>query len=359
MAASSTALVPPIDNPALAAALSLKLRQRGASTPSLGSSLQALALRLGLIHNSETPHFEAPAIVVFAADHGLAVDNLGGGDAWSTAEVVHALLDERLPVAAFARAHGLDLTVVDSGVADSLAPHSRLLARKIGHGTRNARASAAMSLEQAHAALRAGMEIADAVPGNAVACCGIGVGSAQSAALVLAQIANVDVREFAAIGGVARDELDEHRIRVLEGARHRHGHLENEIEILAAVGGFEIAMMAGLMLAAAARRRLIMADGLPACAALLVASFIAPAVSEYCVHSRSNSHAGLDRALALFDATAFAEEGLDAIDGTGAALAWPRMVSAAALLADVTPARDPGRGRQLLSGSTAAAVAQS
>ncbi len=358
MAASSTALVPPIDNLALATALRGKLRKRSASTASLGN-LEPLAMRLGLIRGTETPSFKAPAIVVFAADHGLAVDNLGAGDAQSTVEMVQALLEERLPLAAFARVQGLELIVVDSGVADSLEPNPRLLTRKIGHGTRNSRASAAMSVEQAHAALRAGMEIADAVPGDAVACAGIGVGSAQSAALVLAQIANADVREFAAIDADAPAELLEHRMRVLEAVRHRHGHLENEIEIMAAVGGFEIAMMAGLMLAAAARRRLIVADGLCACAALLVASSIAPAVSEYCVHSRSNDHPGLDRALALFDATAFAEPGLDAIDGTGAALAWPRIVSAAALLADVTPERDPSRSRELLSGSKDAAVPQS
>ena len=68
------------------------------------------------------------------------------------------------------------MTVVDAGIAEPMALHPRLLARKIAHGTRNARVSAAMSVDQAQAAIRAGMEIGDAIEGNLVACAGIGVG---------------------------------------------------------------------------------------------------------------------------------------------------------------------------------------
>jgi len=89
----------------------------------------------------------------------------------------------------------------------------------------------------------------------------------------------------------------------------------------------------GLMLSAAARRFVIIPDGLPACAALLAASLVAPAVVEYCVHARSNHLSGLDRALSLFEASVSAEVGMDAIDGTGATLTWPLVSTAASLLA--------------------------
>jgi NaMN:DMB phosphoribosyltransferase len=68
--------------------------------------------------------------------------------------------------------------------------------------------------------------------------------------------------------------------------------------VLAAFGGFEIAMMVGVMLVAGSKRHLIMIDGMPACAALMVAARIAPAVTDYCVFCRSHSHPGLDQALA-------------------------------------------------------------
>ena len=86
--------------------------------------------------------------------------------------------------------------MVDCGVAERLAPHERLLMRKIAHGTRNARVGAAMSLDQAQAAIRAGMEIGDSLPGNVLACAGIGVGAHESAALVLSRLADAPVREL-------------------------------------------------------------------------------------------------------------------------------------------------------------------
>ena len=96
------------------------------------------------------------------------------------------------------------------------------------------------------------------------------------------------------------------------------------------------------MLVAASKRHLIIVDGMPACAALMVASRIAPAVTDYCVYCRSHSHQGLDQALALFHASALLELGIESTDGTGATLAWPLVRSAAALLTEVADGEEPG-----------------
>ena len=109
-------------------------------------------------------------------------------------------LASQLPVSVFARIQGLELSVVDCGVSEAVTPHARLLARKIAHGTRNARVSAAMSVEQAHAAIRAGMEIADGLPGNVVACAGIGIGAHESAALLLSRLTDCPVRDLVHAG---------------------------------------------------------------------------------------------------------------------------------------------------------------
>jgi len=206
-------------------------------------------------------------------------------------------------------------------------------ARKIAHGTRNARVGKAMSIEQVQAAIRAGLEIGESLDGNAVACAGIGVGSEQSAALVLSALSKVPVWEFISTVPSMPEGLLDHTILVLESARQRHIELTDPIDLLAALGGFEVAMMMGLMLSAAARRFVIIPDGLPACAALMAASAVAPAVVDYCVHARSNHLRGLDRALSLFEASISAEVGTDAIDGTGATLTWPLVSVAASLLA--------------------------
>jgi nicotinate-nucleotide--dimethylbenzimidazole phosphoribosyltransferase len=334
-------LISATSNPALEQALRLKLAHRAETTGGLGE-LEALAVRLGLIQNTLKPRFRAPQIAIFAADHGLAVEGLSVAGNQSTALLAHQLLTSQLPVAVFARIQGLELSVVDAGVAESVAPHARLLARKIAHGTRNARLTSAMSLDQAHAAIRAGMEIADSLVGNAVACAGIGVGAHESAALVLARLSGANLSDLLIAGPDMEESRLGHLLAVLQSAHARHKDMIDPVEVLAAFGGFEIAMMVGLMLVAGSKRHLIVVDGMPACAALMVAARIAPAVTDYCVYCRSHGHQGLDQALALFHASALLELGMESTDGTGATLAWPLVRSAAALLTEVAEGEEPG-----------------
>ena len=84
---------------------------------------------------------------------------------------------------------------------------------------------------------------------------------------------------------------------------------------------------------------------MPACAALMLAARIAPAVTDYCVFCRSHGHRGLDQALNLFRASALLELGMESTDGTGSTLAWPLVKSAAALLTEVAEGEDPGPTR--------------
>ncbi len=334
-------LISATSNPLLEQALRQKLARRAETTGSLGE-LEALAVRLGLIQNTLKPRFRTPQIVVFAADHGLAVEGLGRTGTPSTALVAHQLLTSQLPLAVFARIQGLELSVVDCGIAESVNPHARLLARKIAHGTRNARVTAAMSVEQAHAAIRAGMEIADSLVGNAVACAGIGVGSLESAALVLSRLSGANLSDLLIAGPDMEESMLGHLLAVLQTAQARHKDAMDPVEVLAAFGGFEMAMMVGVMLVAGSKRHLIVVDGMPACAALMVAARIAPAVTDYCIYCRSHSHEGLDQALALFHASALLELGMESTDGTGATLAWPLVRSAAALLTEVAEGEDAG-----------------
>ncbi len=335
-------LISPTSNPLLEQALRSKLQRRAETTGGLGE-LEPLAVRLGLIQNTLKPRFRTPQIAIFAADHGLAVDGLGPTAArQSTSRLANQLLTSQLPVAVFARIQGLELSVVDCGVAESVAPHARLLARKIAHGTRNTRVTSAMSLDQAHAAIRAGMEIADSLVGNAVACAGIGVGSHESGALVLSRLSGTPLSDLLISGPDMEESHLAHLLQVLQAAQLRHKDVIDPVEVLAAFGGFEMAVMVGLMLVAGSKRHLIIIDGLPACAALMVAARIAPAVTDYCVYCRSHSHQGLDQALKLFHASALLELGMESTDGTGATLAWPLVRSAAALLTEVAEGEEPG-----------------
>ena len=334
-------LISATSNPLLEQALRQKLARRGETTGGLGE-LEALAVRLGLIQNTLKPRFRTPQIAIFASDHGLAVEGLSVAGNQSTALLAHQLLTSQLPVAVFARIQGLELSVVDCGIAESVNPHARLLARKIAHGTRNARVTSAMSVDQAHAAIRAGMEIADSLVGNSVVCAGIGLGSHESAALVLSRLSGANLSDLLIAGPDMEEANLTHLLAVLQGAQARHKDVTDPVEVLAAFGGFEMAMMVGVMLVAGSKRHLIVIDGMPACAALMVAARIAPAVTDYCVYCRSHSHQGLDQALALFHASALLELGMESTDGTGSTLAWPLVRAAAALLTEVAEGEEPG-----------------
>jgi nicotinate-nucleotide--dimethylbenzimidazole phosphoribosyltransferase len=337
-------LVAPTSNPLLEKALRAKLQRRAESTGSLGE-LEPLAVRLGLMQNTLKPRFSDPRLLVFAADHGLAVDGLAGPNGSATSETVQHLLNNRLPLSVFARIQQVEVTLVDCGIAENLPAHDRLLMRKIAHGTRNARVSHAMSLDQAHAAMRAGMEIGDHLSGNLTMCAGIGVGAHESAALVLSRLTEAPLSDLVISGPDMNADVLAKVLAILHGAQARHREVVDPVEVLAAFGGFEVAVMVGVMLMAASKRHTLMIDGMAACAALLLAARIAQPVTDYCVFCRSHGHRGLDQALNLFSAAALLELGMDSTDGTGATLAWPLVKSAAALLTEVADGEDPGPSR--------------
>ncbi len=341
---TSRSLVTPSFNPLLEQALRDKLARRNERGGSLGE-LEPLAVRLGLMQNSLKPRFHDPQLLVFAADHGLVVEEVAAGAQRSTADTVKMVLANQLPLTVFARSQGLAVTVVDCGMAENLPASERLMVRKIAHGTRNTRVAPAMSLEQAHAGMRAGMQIGEKLAGNATVFAGVGVGAQESAALVLARLSDSPVQELFN-GGAARGGEDlSKRLDFARSALQRHRDVTEPIEVLAAFGGYEVAVMVGVMLMAASKRQLLMVDGLPACAALMVAARIAQPVTDYSMFSRSHSHRGLDQALRLFHASALLELGMESTDGTGATLAWPLVKSAAALLTEVADGEDAGPTR--------------
>jgi nicotinate-nucleotide--dimethylbenzimidazole phosphoribosyltransferase len=334
----------PTADPSLERALLDKLALLAEQTGTLGE-LEPLAVRLGLMQASLEPRFVDPQVLIVAGDHGLAVDGIQGPLRMDTLRMVELLLDGRMPVNTLADLHSMRLSVVDAGIAAQVPPSPRLVALKTAFGTRNARMGAAMSMEQAQEAICSGMTLGASLPGNALLCAGVGVGSRESAALVLSRLTDTPVRDLFAFGPHYSSARIARLMGVAQGALGRHPDAHDPVEVLAAFGGFEMAVLVGLQLAAAERRHLVMVDGLCALGALMVASRLAPAVTDYCVFSRSHTHPCLDNALALFKASAILEMGMDSLDGSGAVLAWPLVNSAAALL-----------GRQALYGRDDGAV---
>lgn len=339
MRPASTPLIPSTAHPALEEALQFKLDRRVATAGHLGELLP-LAMRIGLVQNSLRPRLRQPQLLLFVGDHGLAVD-LNPPQHLSTASMVDDILHSRVPLPVFAHQQNLTVSVVDCGLATALQVRPGVLARKIAHGTRNCRVTTAMTLDQVNAAIRAGMEIAESLPGNVLGCAGLGVGAVESAALVISRVTGLPLRDLVYAGAKMDKEELEQLMAVLQTTQNRHGQIEDPVQALATFGGFEMAMMVGAMLKAAEQRHVILVDGLPACAALLIATYIAGPVIDYCLFCRSTDHQGLDTVLSGFDSTALLALGMESLDGTGIALSWPLVAAAAALLTDVVDTVEP------------------
>jgi nicotinate-nucleotide--dimethylbenzimidazole phosphoribosyltransferase len=337
--------IAPIDDAALAQRLQQRLDRKTKPTGSLGR-IESLALQLGLVQRSEAPRLEQPQMLVFAGDHGLAARGVSAFPSDVTWQMVENFLAGGAAVSVLARQHGLALTVVDAGVAHDFAPRAGLVDRKVARGTADALAGPAMSEAQCQQALAAGMAVVHELPGNAVLLGEMGIGNSSSASLLLARLSGQPID--ACVGrGTGLDDAGLARKRaVLAQVLERHAGATQPLEVLAAFGGFEVAMLAGAALQAAAERRVVVVDGFIASAAVLVAARLAPALAGYCVlahRSAESGHALMVRELVqLGTAEPLLDLGLRLGEGSGAALAWPLLDSAVRVLAEMASFESAG-----------------
>ena len=306
--------------------------------------LEDLALQLGLIQRSESPALHSPQMVVFAGDHGIAAEGVSAYPQAVTVQMVGNMLAGGAAINVFARQHGFALQVVDAGVAAELPAHPQLQPRKIALGTKNLCHEPAMSRLEAQAALTAGMQVMQALPGNVVAFGEMGIANTSPAALLLARLTGASIEDATGRGTGLDDAQLRHKLDVLTRALARHPATEplDAVGELAALGGFEIAMMAGAMLQAASERRVVLVDGFIAGTAALIAQTLVPSVRDYLVFCHRSAETGHRLLLAHLQAKPLLELDLRLGEGTGALLAWPLVQSAASFLNEMASFESAG-----------------
>ncbi len=330
----------------LAMRLQRKLDQKTKPLGALGQ-LEALAVQLGLIQQNEAVSLKQPQIVVFAGDHGIVDEGVSAYPQSVTAQMVANMLGEGgknggAGINVLAHQHNFNLTVVDAGVASVLPEHPKLLQVKIAPSTRNSVLAPAMSDLQAVAALQGGMDVVRQLAGNVVAFGEMGIGNTSSAALILSLFTKLAIEDCAGRGTGLTDLQMKQKIYALTRAHRRHHLAKKPFDILCAVGGFEIAMMAGAMLQAAAERRVILVDGFISGAAALVAVGLVPACKDYMVFCHVGAESGHRSMLKALAALPLLDLGLRLGEGTGALLAWPLVVSSARLLNEMASFESAG-----------------
>ncbi len=326
--------IPSLEDSTLAQRLQARIDSKTKPLGSLGQ-LEALMLRLGLILGSETPCLEAPQLMVFAGDHGLAARGVSAYPSDVTWQMVENFLAGGAAVSVLARQHGLALSVVDAGVRHDFAPRPGLIQAKVAPGTADALEQPAMSADQCATALSAGRELLARQPGNVLILGEMGIGNTSAAALLLARLADLPIADCVGRGTGLDDAQLARKTEILGQVLARHPQARSPMDALQAFGGFEIAMMAGAVLQAALERRVILVDGFITSSAVLVAARLQPAVLQRCVFAHRSEEQAHRLMLDQLQARPLLDLGLRLGEGSGAALAWPLLVSACRILAEM------------------------
>ncbi len=290
-------------------------------------------------------------LYTFAGDHGVTREGVSPYPSAVTVQMVRNFLAGGAAVNVFARHHGVELVVVDVGVAGSLAgaadtAHARFLDRRVRAGTGNMARELAMTREEAEAAVNVGIALATEAAADGVEILGageMGIGSTTSAAAVLAAVAAMPGKLTAGRGTGVDDAGLARKVAAIDAALALHTpDRDDAIGILAAVGGLEIAAIAGLCIGGAAAGVPVLLDGFISTAGGLVASVLAPgSVPYFAVSHRSaeNAHWAMSRYLR--------KEPLHDLDlklgeGTGAVLAIDSVRLAAKVLGEMATFESAG-----------------
>jgi len=266
--------------------------------------LEELAVQVGLIQGTDMPSIGRKAMLLFCADHGIVEEGVSPYPAEVTRQMVANFQAGGAAITVLCRQYGIEPVIVDMGV---------------GRPTRNFAREPAMSREEAHRAVEAG--IAHAADGDILGAGEMGIGNSTAAAALLCAFTGIDPREAAGRGTGLDDAGVARKADVIARALalHRPEHLD-AIGILAALGGFEIAAIAGLILGAAKRRRVVVLDGFISCSAALVVRAMEPAALDYVVYSHRSAERGHRRMLEALGARPLLDLDLRLGEGSGAAI---------------------------------------
>lgn len=319
--------ITPISDDALSRLLDKAINNKTKPLGSLGV-LESLARQIGLIQHTTQVTLTQPAILVFAADHGVVAEGISAYPQSVTWQMVENFLAQGAAINVFARQNNCVLHIIDAGVKHDFGPREGLIDRKIALGTRNFALEAAMTAQQCDAAMTAGMALVEALEGNVIGFGEMGIGNTTAAAALMHKLTGTPVADCVGAGTGLSAEGIAHKQQVIEAAVLHHAGVIEPRAILATFGGFEMAMMVGAMLKAAERRMVLLIDGFIVTSALLVAARLAPAILDYCIFAHCSDEHGHQRLLEQMQVRPLLRLDLRLGEGTGAALALPLLHAA-------------------------------
>jgi len=337
-------VITPLDEDAMAQA---RARQDTLTKPpgSLGR-LEKLSVQLAGIQGKPLPTIEKKVVITMAGDHGVVAEKIGNWPQDVTAQMVANFLGGGAAINVISRQLGARIIVVDMGVASPLEPHPQLISRKIAHGTGNIACGPAMTDEQAIKAIEAGIEVASAEIAKGLDIIGtgdMGIGNTTPSAAICAVMTGESAREATGRGTGLNDGQLDHKIKVVEAAisvnRPDPG---KPLDVLAKLGGFEIAGLAGVMLAAAAHHIPAVIDGFISGSAALIAAALSPTLKDYLIAAHVSAEHGHRHLLQHLGLKPLLDLEMRLGEGTGAVLGISLAETAARILSEMATFGEAG-----------------
>lgn len=314
--------------------------------------LEEMALRLYLIQG-EKPLKAAPAaIFTCAGDHGVSREGVSLYPQEVTRQMVLNFTAGGAGINVLARKAGAELVVVDAGTAGGAYPeHPGLVQAKVAPGTANMAEGPAMTIEQCEKALMLGARLADEASARGVRIVGtgdMGIANTTPSTALYCALLGLDPSAITGPGTGLDANGVSHKVRIVARsiAANREAVLSGDaLRVLAALGGFEIACIAGLVLGGAANKMAVLVDGFISTAAATAAFKLAPEARQYCFFSHASAEPGHQAVMAALGEKPLLDLGLRLGEGTGAALALMLLDSAAAIFNEMATFSQAGVSR--------------
>lgn len=286
--------------------------------------LEEFAQRVVAITGKLNPEIKEKTVVVFAGDHGVVEEGVSAFSQDVTMQMVYNFLKGGAGINVLARHVGAKVLVVDIGVAIDLEPQEGLLIKKVSKGTKNMSKGPAMSREKALQALLVGIEIAHDLKSQGVDIIGtgdMGIGNTTSSSAITAVLIGSELEEVTGRGTGISDTMLNHKVNVIRRSIElNQPDPHDPIDVLAKVGGYEIAGIAGLIVGAAANRIPLVIDGFISTTAALVAVSLKRDINEYCIAAHRSQEKGHRVLLDWLGQKPILDLSLRLGEGTGAAL---------------------------------------
>ncbi len=312
---------------------------------SLGQ-LEELSIRLAGMLRTEQTRIGDKAIIIAAGDHGVVAQGVTAYPQDVTAQMVLNFLSGGAAINVLSRQLGIRQIIVDAGVATELPPHPDLRSLGIGRGTADMTQGPAMTRDQAKACVEAGIGLAQECVESDVDLIGtgdMGIGNTTASAAITSVMTSMPPEDVTGDGAGQPPAGLDHKVAVIRRALEvNNPDPADGLVVLSAVGGFEIGVLVGVMIGAAARGRPVVLDGFISGAAALIANAIAPAARDYMIAAHLSAERGHRAALDHLRLTPILDLNMRLGEGTGAALAMPIIEAAAATLSKMATFDEAG-----------------